>query len=309
MSKPLILGFAVSLMLFADVPWVSSFKTPAALPSNPFSGADEVPVFPDSPSATPATQIPPTATATTAAKSGPLQDNSKLSLIRYVSGEYAKAVKPLPAGKDGFLLYVGQPVDSVQLDRAVANRGAAVNPGDNVQITKLEFHDHQIIVDLNGGGRGKKGRLRDHIHLDMGGIPSVQTTDTAAPNDGPTGLQPVAGSTIFLEFKKALPDMSPEDLKQILSPLLDFNRQRSASVHWIDTLPPEVKRAIQERKPVVGMDREEVIAAIGKPEHKVRERDPEGNDIEDWIYGQPPAKTVFVRFSGERVTSVKQFPQ
>jgi hypothetical protein len=57
------------------------------------------------------------------------------------------------------------------------------------------------------------------------------------------------------------------------------------------------------------MDREEVIAAIGKPEHKVRERDSEGNEIEDWIYGQPPSKTVFVRFRGERVTSVRQFPQ
>jgi len=80
-------------------------------------------------------------------------------------------------------------------------------------------------------------------------------------------------------------------------------------VQWIDSLPIELKTAIQERRPVVGMDREEVVAAIGKPEHKVRERDTEGNDIEDWIYGQPPSKTVFVRFTGNRVTSVKQFPQ
>jgi len=39
-----------------------------------------------------------------------------------------------------------------------------------------------------------------------------------------------------------------------------------------DTLPPEMKKAIQERRPVVGMDREELIAAMGKPDHKVRER-------------------------------------
>ena len=57
------------------------------------------------------------------------------------------------------------------------------------------------------------------------------------------------------------------------------------------------------------MDREEVVAAIGKPDHKVRERDTDGNDIEDWIYGQPPSRTVFVRFTGERVTGIKQFPQ
>ncbi len=106
-----------------------------------------------------------------------------------------------------------------------------------------------------------------------------------------------------------MPDLAPEDLKKILSPFLDFTRQRSASVQWFDTLPVEMKKAIQDRRPVVGMDREEVVAAIGKPEHKVRERDQEGNDIEDWIYGQPPSKTVFVRFTGPRVTSVKQFPQ
>ena len=61
-----------------------------------------------------------------------------------------------------------------------------------------------------------------------------------------------------------------------------------------------MKKAIQDRRPTIGMDREEVVAAIGKPEHKVRERDAEGNEIEDWIYGQPPSKTVFVRFQGEQ---------
>jgi hypothetical protein len=236
-----------------------------------------------------------------------LQETSKLELIRYVSGEFARAIKPLPAGKDGFIVRIGQPVDANMLDRQVATHGAAVNTGDHVQITKLEFHDKQIVVDLNGGGRGKK-RLRDRIHLEMGGIPTARTTSTQQ-DQGPAGLQPGLGSTLYLEFPQPLPDLAPEDLKTILSPFLDFTRQRSASVQWFDTLPVEMKKAIQDRRPVVGMDREEVVAAIGKPEHKVRERDQEGNDIEDWIYGQPPSKTVFVRFTGPRVTSVKQFPQ
>src|ERR1700675_4276638 len=92
-------------------------------------------------------------------------------------------------------------------------------------------------------------------------------------------------------------------------PLNHSTRALSASVKWVVTLPIEMKKAIQDRIAVVGMDREEVVASIGKPEHKVRERDAEGNDIEDWIYGQPPSKTVFVRFTGTRVTSVKQYPQ
>jgi hypothetical protein len=203
---------------------------------------------------------------------------------------------------------VGKPLETDMLDRAVATHGPAVSTGDNVQITRLEFRDHQIIVDVNGGGRGKR-RWRDHIQVGMGGAgyPPLQTSSTQ--DQGPPGLQPGMGSTIFLEFNKPLPDLTPDELKQLLSPFLNFAKERSAAVQWFDTLPPEMKKAIQERKPVVGMDREELVAAIGKPDHKVRERDSDGNDIEDWIYGQPPSKTVFIRFMGDRVTSIKQFPQ
>ena len=240
------------------------------------------------------------------AKPGALQEQSKLDLIRYVSGEFAKALKPLPGGKEGFLVYVGKPISQELLDRAVATHGAAVNSGDNVQITKLDFREHTIAVDINGGGKGKKS-WRDRIHVDMGGVPTVSSTTT--DDNAPAGIRPGMGSTIFLEFDKVVPDMTPDDLKKLLSPFMDFSHQRSASVHWTESLPPEMKQAIQDRRPVVGMDREEVIAAIGKPEHKVRERDSEGNEIEDWIYGQPPSKTVFVRFQGDHVTSVRQYPQ
>lgn len=194
------------------------------------------------------------------------------------------------------------------LDRAVATHGAAVSTGDKVQITRLEFRSHQIVVDLNGGGRGKR-HWRDHLQIGLGGAPVPTVQSTSTQDQGPPGMQPGLGSTLFLDFDKPLPDLTPDELKQILSPFLNFAKERSAAVQWFDTLPPEMKKAIQERKPVVGMDREELVAAIGKPDHKVRERDSEGNDIEDWIYGQPPSKTVFIRFQGDRVTSIKQFPQ
>src|SRR5260221_12276385 len=77
-------------------------------------------------------------------------------MIRYVSGEFAKATRNLPAGKEGFLLYVGKPLSPELLERAVATHGAAVHVGDAAQITKLEFRDHAIVVDVNGGGRRKK---------------------------------------------------------------------------------------------------------------------------------------------------------
>jgi len=305
-----ILALAFSFLLFADadVPQVSSLRPLASSSLGTFPG-DEIPLFGNDPSDTDSqNQAGAQDKPQNGGKDTSLQDSSRLNLIRYVSGEFARAIKPLPAGKDGFIVHIGQPADFDMLDRQVATHGAAVSTGDHVQITKLEFHERQIVVDLNGGGRGKK-RLRDRIHLDMGGIPTTRTTTTTPQDSGPPGMQPGLGSTLFLEFGKPLPDLSPDDLKKLLAPFLDFTKQRSASVQWFDTLPIEMKKAIQERKPVVGMDREEVVAAIGKPEHKVRERDAEGNDIEDWIYGQPPSKTVFVRFTGTRVTSVKQYPQ
>ena len=307
-----LLSIMLTVLLFADadVPRVNSLRAPAA-PRETFLTGDELPLFPVTPPETDPQGQPVTTDKGQVAvpnSNTTLQDSSKLTLIRYVSGEFAKAIKPLPAGKEGFIVHVGKPLDASMLDRQVATHGAAVNTGDHVQITKLEFRDKQIVVDVNGGGRGKK-RLRDRIHLEMGGIPTMRTTTTQQQEGGPAGVQAGLGSTLFLEFPQQLPDMSPDDLKRLLSPFLDFNRQRSASLQWFDTLPVEMKTAIQNRTAVVGMDREEVVAAIGKPEHKVRERDADGNDIEDWIYGQPPSKTIFVRFTGTRVTSVKQFPQ
>ena len=306
MAKLLTFSLGFLLLAGADIPVAERLRS-SPTPGGTFSSADEISVLPEDGAGE---QQTAQSDAQKKSKSATLQEQTKLDLIRYVSGEFAKATRNLPAGKEGFLHHVDKPLSQELLERAVATHGAAVHIGDSTQITKLEFRDHSIVVDVNGGGRGKK-RWRDHIQIGMGGsIPTARTTTTTPDQEnGPPGMQPGMGSTIFLEFTKAVPDLTPEELKQILSPFLDFAKQRSASVQWVDTLPPEMKKAIQERRPSVGMDREEVVAAIGKPEHKVRERDSDGNEIEDWIYGQPPSKTIFIRFMGERVTSIKQYPQ
>lgn len=298
MFRAVLLTISVFLLCDADLPRAMRL-VPERSRKVEFPAGEEIPVLPS---------LMPAAggqgqTAQTK-KSQTLTPESRLTLIRFVSGEFAHAVKALPAGKQGFYVKAGQPLNEEQLHRAVATHGAAINPGDSVQLTHLEFRDKDILIDINGGGRGKK-RLRDRIHLEVGGIPTVTTTQA---NQTP-GLQPGMGSTIDLDFGRALPDLTPDELKQLLAGLLDFSKQRSAAVQWVDTLPPEVKKAIKEKRAIVGMDREMVVAAIGKPEHKVRERDDDGNEIEDWIYGQPPAKTIFVRFQGDRVTSVKEFPR
>src|SRR6266851_3256193 len=236
------------------------------------------------------------------AQSGPLQPMSRLSLVRYVDGELVQVVRAIPAGKKGFHLKAGAPLNENALQMAVASAGSAINQGDHAQITNLEFKDKEIIVDINGGGRGKT-RLRDRIHLEVGGvIPTVST----APD---TPVNTNAGATLYLDFDKPLPDMTAEDLEQFLSGLIDFSKKHSAAVQWVESLPPEIQQAIQDKQPVVGMDHEMVLAAMGRPDRKVREKGTDGSEIEDWIYGTPPAKTIFVSFEGDKVTQVHQYPQ
>jgi hypothetical protein len=285
---------AVSLLLLmdADIPQVFSWKVQSAREVE-FPPGQSLPVLPE--------LSPPASQQVSGQKADRLQPESRLDLVRYVSGEFARALKALPAGKNPFRIKAGQPVDDQALRQALANNGSAVNPGDTVQVTRLEFRQNEIVFDLNGGRR--KTRWRDRIRVEMGGVPTV----TSTPANAPPGLQG-QGCTLVLDFGRPLPDLTPAELKHFLAGVLDFSKQRSASVQWVETLPPEFQKAIQEKRAVVGMDREMVVAAIGRPQRKIRERDPEGMETEDWIYGEPPGKTIFVRFEGDKVVNVRQYP-
>lgn len=226
-----------------------------------------------------------------------LQPESRLLLIRGVDGENAKLVHSMPAGKHGFMLAVGKPLDTQHLRDALRLWGTAAGQGDTIQITGLEFHDKQIRVQINGGGK-KHFNWRQHVQIGMGNVSSEP------PDTGPR--QPVGG-VLILDYGRPLPDMTPNDLKRDLGVMLDFSKQRSAAVNWIDTIPPKFKQAITDHKAMVGMDEDMVIAAVGRPDHKVRQRETDGKETEDWIYGTPPAKTVFVTFAGDNVIRVREF--
>jgi hypothetical protein len=296
---------ATAALLFgADVPSATHLRLPAT-DRVEFPTADNLPVLPEM--STPGDQVQTAQDDASSSKSDkvkdePLKPTSRLALVRFVDGEFARVVRAIPTGKKGFHLKAGAPVDEKELRQALGTWGAAANPGDKAQITKLEFKERQIVVDINGGGRGKT-RLRDRIHMEVGGIPTLQTTGPDVPTISN------AGATLYLEFDKPLPDMTPDQLKQYLSCMLDFSKQPSAAVQWVETLPPQMQTAIKERRAIVGMDRDTVLAAMGRPDRKVRERTPDGTETEDWIYGKPPAKTVFVKFEGDRVTQVEQFPR
>lgn len=229
-------------------------------------------------------------------RSDRLSEQGKLALVRYVDGEYAKALQALPHSKDGFKVAVGKPLNMKEITYDLRHEGVCANPGDTVQITKLEFHSKDIAVQINGGGK-VKFHLREHLQVGMGNLPPPQTQDH--PGEG-------RGTTIILDYGRPVPDLTPDELKHDLSMLLDFSKH-SAAVNWFDSLPPNIQQAIRDHRAVVGMDEEMVIAALGRADRKVRERNQEGEQTTTWIYGTPPAKTTFVIFLHEKVSKVEVF--
>jgi hypothetical protein len=234
--------------------------------------------------------------------SGRLTDKNKLAIIRYVDGEFAKVVRPLPSVKPGFYLKPDGQVDQQALQRALVLSLPAASPGDTVQITAVEFKPKEIRININGGSHPRTS-LRDRVHMDVG----MPWPTTQVMQDQPVGLVKL-GSTLIVDFGGPVPDISPDQLKGYLAPFLNFAQQRSAAANWIDTLPAKFRDAIAQHKAIEGMTREMVISALGRADHKVREWQLDGTETEDWIYGSPPGRTIFVTFIGTTVVRVEQFP-
>jgi hypothetical protein len=236
--------------------------------------------------------------AETAGQSNTLTAGTQLLLVRYVDGEFAKAVRAIPAGRKGFKIERNRPIDPQDLSDALRLNGTVANPGDTVQVTRLDFDVHSIRVEINGGGR-KHFDWRQHLQFGVGNLGSP-------PPDATQPQQPTGGVLVVDFGHQDVPNLSAEQLKTDLSSFLDFSKH-SAAQNWVDTLPPKFQKGIKDHEAVVGMDHDMVIAALGLPDKKIRQWDPDGRETEDWIYGLPPSPSIFVTFQGENVVRVQHY--
>ncbi|HYX53579.1 MAG TPA: hypothetical protein VE783_09005 [Candidatus Limnocylindrales bacterium] len=227
----------------------------------------------------------------------PLNDGTKMQLIQLLDAEMVHTRKMLPLGDKSTIIGPdGQvkPGDAALFELA-QSRGAAARIGDKVQITNISIKEKMVYVEINGGPK-KKSKWYDHISIGMGAGGGMNSTD---PNQAAA-----TGSAVTLQFSKHVPEMTGEELKKLLSPVLDFGVKTAAEV-YIDTMPPKVKAAMKNHEVLVGMNKDMVIMAKERPQQRTREKDEAGNEYEEWIYGQPPQDVVFVRFKGENVVQVK----
>lgn len=217
-------------------------------------------------------------------------------VIRSLTAEFVFARRPIPGGEKGGLLIKDGKVlpEGQDLDVVLTKFGPAVKPGDRAQITSVEVKGKSILFVINGGPK-KKSKWYQHVQVGMGGMTSPQTSDQP--------LNP-KGTSVELAFDKFVPEMTGDQIRELLSPVLDFHAKSGVEA-YLETVPPQVKAAIKNHQVLVGMNREMVGYAKGKPDQKIRETDPAWGAYEEWIYGQPPQEVEFVRFVGDEVARLE----
>lgn len=218
----------------------------------------------------------------------PLEERGRLELIRNLESEQGFAHRELPLGAGLTLLANGNltPRDE-EYRRMLYEKGQSAAVGDRVEVSKLEFRADRIVLDFNGGPYAKHRFLS---HLSLNGMQVAQ--------QGPIAT----GFRVTLIFEGGIPDVTAAEVKALLDPVVDFKAKSSAEA-YADTLPPKVREAVEAHEILVGMNRRMVLAALGEPKTKHREHEggDDGKLYEEWIYGEPPKPTQFVRFQHDRV--------
>ena len=153
-----------------------------------------------------------------------------------------------------------------------------------------------MVLELNGGGKKKK-RILERIYIGTGSsvTPLTKTLDPSNPQ----------GSYLNIKFDKFIPNITPENVKSILSSVLDFSKKSSIK-NFIETFPKEFQTAVKNKRAALGMDRDMVLDSMGLPLRRIRESTEKGQ-VEEWIYGESPRKIIFVKFQEGVVISIKEY--
>jgi hypothetical protein len=225
-----------------------------------------------------------------------LTEDDRIEILRGLMAEYATVKVTLPRSKDPLPFKTDGTWDKQKWSEAGQKFGPAARVGDLVQVTKIAIEGDKILLEINGGTKGK-GHWYDHVQIGMG----TQTRPVSTQQ----GTNAPGGTNLALLFHQPIPEVTSAEIKKMLAPVLDFEKQ-TATENYVEKLPEPIQKAIKENKAIEGMDRDMVVLAMGKPRHKERSVTQDGTETEDWIYGDPPGKITFVTFANNKVIRIKE---
>jgi hypothetical protein len=217
----------------------------------------------------------------------------RIELTRGLMAEYGTVKVLLPRSRKPLEFDAKTGYDKQQWAEIAKESGPAARTGDQVQITKIELEDDKIVLQINGGFKGGR-KWYDNVQVGMGGATAPISQGSNAPG----------GTSIAILFHQPLEPVKAAAIKKMLAPVIDFE-PHSVTEIYSETLPPEVQQAIKDKRVTEGMNREQVVMALGRPAHKSRETK-DGLELEDWVYGTPPGRITFVTFNGDKVIKVKE---
>ena len=220
---------------------------------------------------------------------------AKKSLEQLLLGKDVKSLTQLPATKEGVDIYYTPPegnewdqrgLNLKHLTKWLKERGVGVESNEVVTITDVKIGGEMVEVHLAGGGMGRRGSKH-------------------AQKEDP-GFQRAGGSRINFRYTRGITDadLQPNAFLDFMGRLVDVReiREEAARTH----LPPEVRRAVENKSVAEGMTYQIVLLSWGEPEQKKINDSAEDRLAETWYYMRDGHRVV-VDFVDGKVVKIQGF--
>src|SRR5215469_11238416 len=176
-----------------------------------------------------------------------LTEQHRVELIRTFNSDLVYIRTQFPMGKVGLTIKGGKlSPNGDDLSRLLSLWGPSVKPGDRAIITQFVMKGDKLHFEINGGPV-KKQKWYQHIQVGAGGGVMSPGGNSADPINNPRG------SYVDLVFDHHIPDLTVEQVKQMLWPVFDFD-SKSPLEAYLESVPPKVKDAIKNHHVLVGMN-------------------------------------------------------